>query len=480
VSRALHLAIVGGGITGLAAADAAARAGCQVTLLEADDRAGGKLKLGTVAGVAVDLGAEAILARRPEGTELASTVGLGADLVHPGTTSARIWSRGVLRPLPGGQLMGVPGDLSALAAGGILSDAAVARAQEDESLPATPTEGDVAIGEYVTRRLGREVVERLVEPLLGGVYAGHADLLSLRATVPQLTAAAAAGTALSGAVHTMLAAGAARGPAGPVFAGIRGGVGRLPEAVADDARRHGATLRTGVAVSALSRTGEGWRLELGDGTAINADAVLLAVPGPVAARLLAAAAPNAATDIGTIDYASVALVTFAFPRAALDATSLPGSGFLVPPVDGRAIKAATFSGAKWPWLADSAGDLVIIRTSLGRYGESADLDREDAELAKAALADLADAVGVAAAPVDTHVQRWTDSLPQYSVGHLDRLARARAALPPGIAVAGAAYDGIGIPACIASARGAVASLLAAGTTAAPTKAVGIKERHNEA
>jgi protoporphyrinogen/coproporphyrinogen III oxidase len=480
VSPARHLAIVGGGITGLAAAQAAVRAGWRVTLLEGDHRTGGKLKLGQVAGIGVDLGAESILARRPEGTDLAAEVGLGPDLVHPATTSARIWSRGVLRPLPAGQLMGVPGDLAALEASGVLSAEALARARADESMPPTPVEGDVAVGEYVAARLGREVVDRLVEPLLGGVYAGRADRLSLLATVPQLAGAAAEGAALSGAVRTMLAAGAARGPAGPVFAGIRGGIGRLPAAVAADAAAAGATVRTGTPVSALARTTAGWRLHLGDRSVLDADAVLLAIPAFEAARLLSPLAPGAAADLGAIDYASVALVTFAFPRATLDPGALPGSGFLVPPVDGRTIKAATFSGAKWPWVAEAAGDLVVLRASLGRHGETADLDRDDADLVKAALSDLGDAVGLNAAPADTHVQRWTRSLPQYAVGHLDRVARLRAALPPGIAVAGAAYTGLGIPACIASARTAVASLAAAAPPATPTgHPASRKEGHEE-
>lgn len=455
---ARRLAVVGGGIAGLAAAQHAARTGWRVTLFEAAENVGGKLALGGVAGVPVDLGAEAILARRPEGTALAEEIGLGDDVVHPATTAAGIFSRGKLHPLPGGQLMGVPGDLRALAASGILTAAAVARVRADRLLPRTPVEGDIAIGEYVARRLGRDVVDRLVEPLLGGVYAGHADRLSLAATVPQLVPLAAAGTSLTNGVREVLAKSGRSRAGGPVFAGIRGGVGRLPLAARVDAARHGADVRTGISVSSLTRTVGGWRLELSDGTAFDADAVVLAVPAPAAARLLAGHAPGAVTLLDEVEYASMAIVTFAFPAAAINPDGLPGSGFLVPPVDGRAIKASTFSSAKWPWLAHAAGNLVILRASLGRHGEEQDLERDDADLAKAALADLADAIGLSATPVDTHVQRWLGALPQYAVGHLDRVAAVRAALPADIAVAGAAYDGIGIPACIASARNAVAAL----------------------
>lgn len=470
-----RLAVVGGGITGLAAARHAARAGHLVTLVEADARPGGKLAVGGVAGVPVDLGAEAILARRPEGTDLAVEVGLGDELVHPANTAAGVFSRGELHPLPGGQLMGVPGDLRALAASGILSGAALARARADRLLPRTPVEGDISVGDYVARRLGREVVDRLVEPLLGGVYAGHADRLSLAATMPRLMPIASAGTTLSTGVRDLIASGASGD--GPVFAGIRGGVGRLPGAVAADAERCGARLRTGVAVKALVRTAGGWRLELSDGTSLDADAVLLAVPSPVAAELLAPHAPAARAQLDEIEYASVALVTAAFPRAAVGPDGLPGSGFLVPPVDHRLIKAATFSSAKWSWLDHAAGELVVLRASVGRHREEGDLDRDDADLAKAALADLADAVGLTAPPVETHVQRWPQALPQYAVGHLDRVARARAALPPSVAVAGAAYDGVGIPACIASAHAAVRRLSAVLEHAVAEHAAPEKEGH---
>ncbi len=458
--RPRRVAVVGGGIAGLAAARQAALDGHRVTLIEADSRTGGKLALGAVAGVPVDLGAESILARRPEGTALAEQVGLADEIVHPANTAAGVLSRGELHPLPGGQLMGVPGDLRALAASGILNAAALARVRADRLLPRTPAETDVSVGEYVARRLGREVVDRLVEPLLGGVYAGHADRLSLFATIPQLAPLAGSGGSLTNGVRDLLARSRENGAGGPVFAGIRGGVGRLPGAVDRDARRRGAEVRTGVSVSSLIKTADGWRLALSDGGALDADAVVLAVPAYAAARLLSGHAPTAAEQLGAIEYASMAIVTFAFPAAGIGPDGLPGSGFLVPPVDGLAIKAATFSSAKWPWLAHSAGNLVILRTSLGRHGEDKDLERDDEDLVKAALDDLSGAIGLSATPVETHVQRWYEALPQYAVGHLDRVARARAALPEGIAVAGAAYDGIGIPACIASAHKAVAALTA--------------------
>ncbi len=450
--------MIGGGIAGLAAAaflsGAAGGPGrAAVTLLEAGGRFGGKLLAGEVGGVQVDLGAESMLARRPEAVALAREVGLADFLEPPATAKATVWTRGALRPLPGGQLMGVPGDLDALAASGVLTEEGLRRARHEE--PGQP-DGDIAIGAYVAARLGREVVDRLVEPLLGGVYAGRADEISLRAAVPQLTAIAAGGGSLVDGVHRLLDRPAA---AGPVFQGLAGGLGTLPLAVADACRKAGAELCTDSPVQELRRTPGGWSVRTAERT-FTADAVLLAVPAPVAARLLAAEAPGAAAELAAVEYAGMALVTLAFRRADL-AAAPAGSGFLVPPVDGRSIKAATFSSNKWGWLARSAPDAFVLRTSLGRYREEQALQLADEELVARSLADLREAIGLTALPYDTAVTRWTGGLPQYPVGHLDRVARVREQVGRlgGLALAGAAYEGVGIPACVASARRAVNELL---------------------
>ncbi|RLL70743.1 protoporphyrinogen oxidase [Streptomyces sp. Z26] len=467
----MHVIVIGGGIAGLAAAHRLLLGGARVTLLEASPRLGGKLRVGEVAGVAVDLGAESMLARRPEGVDLARAVGLGDALQPPATAGATVWTRGALRPMPRGHVMGVPGDPAAL--DGVVSPEGVARIARDAELPATEVGEDVAVGRYVAERLGREVVDRLVEPLLGGVYAGDAYRLSMRAAVPQLYEAARAGRSLLAGVRALQERqAAAAAPAGPVFMGVDGGVGRLPAATAEACRAAGADLRTGTAVRALRRTGgpdgggAGWRVETDDGGAVGAltaDAVVLAVPAPAAARLLAAEAPAAAAELAAVEYASMAVVTLAFRRADLAAVP-PGSGFLVPPVDGRTIKASTFSANKWAWSAERDPDLFVLRTSVGRYGEEDRLRCDDAELVSASRRDLAAAAGIAAEPVDTRVTRWDDGLPQYVVGHLDRVARVRdlVAALPGLAVCGAAYDGVGIPACVASARRAADETLARG------------------
>ncbi|MER7840578.1 protoporphyrinogen oxidase [Streptomyces sp. NPDC096040] len=491
-----QVVVIGAGIAGLAAAHRLLERGLRVTVLEASERVGGKLLPGEIAGVRVDLGAESMLARRPEAVALAREVGLDDRLQPPGTATASIWTRGALRPMPRGHVMGVPGTAAALS--GLLSKEGLARIERDADLPRTEVGDDVAVGEYVAGRLGREVVDRLVEPLLGGVYAGDAYRISMRSAVPQLYQAARTHDSLTEAVREIQAKAAASQQTGPVFMGIEGGVGTLPLAVADSVRARGGEIVTGTPVTELRRMGPGgardfdgadsqtggsglpwagtradgdreagrgaadgshtgWRVVAGD-RVLYADAVIVAVPAPVAAALLRAEAPAAAAELAAVEYASMALITLAYRRA--DLTLPEGSGFLVPPVDGRTIKAATFASQKWGWIAEENPDVVVVRTSVGRYGETEVLGREDGDLVDVSRHDLREATGLAAAPVATRVTRWTDGLPQYPVGHHARVARVRehVAKLPGLAVCGAQYDGVGIPACIASAYAAVDQL----------------------
>ncbi|MFE6176535.1 protoporphyrinogen oxidase [Streptomyces sp. NPDC056464] len=448
-----QVVVIGGGIAGLAAAHRLLGAGRQVTVLEASQRVGGKLLPGEIAGVRVDLGAESMLARRPEAVALARAVGLDERLQPPATASASIWTRGALRPMPKGHVMGVPGTAAALS--GVLSDEGLARIERDADLPRTEVGDDVAVGEYVAARLGREVVDRLVEPLLGGVYAGDAYRISMRSAVPQLYQAAKTYDSISEAVREIQAKAAADQQTGPVFMGIEGGVGRLPLAVAESVRARGAEIVTGAPVTELRReTSGGWRVVAGD-RVLRADAVVVAVPAPAAAALLRAEVPEAAAELDGIEYASMALITLAYRRADTDIPA--GSGFLVPPVDGRTIKASTFASQKWGWIADEDPDTLVLRTSVGRYGETEILGRDDDHLVEVSRRDLKEATGLDAAPLQTRVTRWTDGLPQYPVGHHARVARVRehVAGVPGLAVCGAQYDGVGIPACIASAYAAV-------------------------
>jgi oxygen-dependent protoporphyrinogen oxidase len=466
------IAIVGAGIAGLAAAFFLRDEPAQVIVLDGAARPGGKLALAEVAGCPVDVGAEALLTRRPEGTGLIEAAGLGGELVPAGTTAARIWSRGEMRPLPARQFMGVPADAAGLAQAGLLSAAGLARARQEPDLPSTHRDGDVPVASYVAARFGQEVVDRLVDPLLGGVYAGRSEELSFEATLPALAEASRRHATLTAAAGALLPSpggadqthGAGAGqPRPPVFSSLAGGLGTLPAALATAS---GAQLRTGAMVRELLPTDRGWRLTVGSAHApqwLDADAVILALPGRPASRLLAgvpgAAAASAA--LGEISYASMAIVTLAYPAAAFP--QLPDtSGYLVPAVDGHPVKAVTFSSVKWPLLRQRAADLIFVRCSLGRIGEEQVLQRDDAELTALAAADLAAATGVRGAPAASLVTRWGGALPQYSVGHLDRVARIQASLAaqPRLAACGAAYAGVGIPACIATARTAVDQVVA--------------------
>lgn len=464
MSRPL-VAVVGAGVSGLAAAWRLQASGrCDVVVLEQSHRTGGVLLRGPVPGgpdgLVVDLGAEAMLARRPEALDLVAELGLQADVEHPVTTRAAVWSRGALRPMPAGTVMGVPGDPAALA--GLLDDDEVAVAAAEPPGSWEPVDGDVDVAGWVSARVGRAVVDRLVEPLLGGVYAGHADRLSLRATVPQLWPVARSGGSVVRAVAQSAGVGTAAG--GPVFAGLRGGVARLAEELTSR-----LDVRTRTAVHRVERLpGKGFRLHTGarpDPRVVDVDGLVVALPPGRAGRLLADVVPNAAADLSTVRTASMALCTVVLPPGAFDglAGGGPLSGVLVPPVEGRLVKAMTFSSAKWAWVRAAAGGHEVLRMSVGREGEEPVLQRPDADLLAAALADAAELLGRRLEPLAATVTRWGGALPQYGVGHVDLVARVRAAVQavPGLALAGATYEGVGIPACIASADAAAAQVLTA-------------------
>ena len=464
----MRVIVVGAGIAGLTAAWDLQRAGHEVVVLEASHRIGGKIRRAEVAGVTVDVGAEAMLARRPEGVALAEALGL--PIVHPTSASSRIWTRGELRPLPR-SLMGVPMDLDALEASGVLSPEGMERARQEASLPvdgasqSLADDIDVMVGDLVDQRFGPEVTDRLVEPLLGGVYAGRAREISIRAAVPQLAAMATKGPLTPQAVAIAPAS-----PGVPVFAGIAGGMGLLVETLAA-----GLDVRTGARVWLVSHpTERSPRFEVSFGTARGeeiteeADGVIVAIPAWPAAHILTELPWQVTDELRYLDYASVAVITLAFRAEDLP---LDGSvsGFLVPPVDGRFIKASTFSFAKWDWVREAGDGLLLLRASVGRAGDVGALDYTDVELVERSLADLREAIGPTGEPVDTHVQRWTDALPQYWLEHVRSVATLREAVAqvPGLAVCGAAYDGVGIPAVIASAHRAAAEVTeVAGTTPA--------------
>ena len=431
---------------------------------------GGKLLPGEIEGAPVDLGAESMLARRPEAVALAREVGLGDRLQPPATSTAAIWTRGALRPMPKGHVMGVPGAARPLA-GRPVRRGPRPRSRGTATCPAPRSATTSRVGEYVAARLGREVVDRLVEPLLGGVYAGDAYRISMRAAVPQLFEAASTHGSLLEGVRGHPGEGRRGGSSGgPVFAGIDGGIGTLPLAVADAVRARGGEIRHRDArCSACTRTADGWRVRTDSG-AVDADGVVVAVPRRPPPRCSPTSRRPPPPNSPTVEYASMALVTLAFRRA-----DLPRS----PTAAASSCRRSTAAPSrpppsprhKWGWIEERGPDLFVLRTSVGRYGETAHLDRDDADLVDVSLEDLGAAVGLAAQPVATTVTRWIGGLPQYPVGHLARVARIREAVAelPGLRVCGAAYDGVGIPACVASARRAADEIIATSTLARSTQ-----------
>ncbi|MGH9212227.1 MAG: protoporphyrinogen oxidase [Acidimicrobiales bacterium] len=561
----VDLVVVGGGITGLAAAWEARQRGAEVLVLEAGDQAGGMLRTSPVAGIPLDESADAFLARVPEAVTLCTELGLATELVSPATGRAYVWVDGSLRCLPEAHLLGVPTDLEAVESTGILSPDGLARAHQDLRrhdawVPATagappaadPTKArddqagatahrgaapaDESVGALVRRRLGDEVLDRLVAPLVGGIWAGDCDRLSLQAATPALAEARSRAPSLvegAASVRADALASAARDPGSseaqqasaasaggrhdhkraapgaprPVFLAPRGGMAQLVEALR---AALGDRLRTGHTVTAIepmSTTGRGrWCIHVAPspdrgstgldtrhpfatsgqnvaapdadhtaGTrrtarptgdtdrAITADGVVVATPAFAAAPLVAPHCPGATATLASIEYASVALVALAVPRGGVD-RPLDGSGFLVPPSAGRTLTACSWTSSKWPHLTEGAGagDLVLLRASAGRDGDDRALALDDAKLVDAVLADLADAMGLRAAPVDVRVSRWLQSFPQPRPGHLDRVATLEVELArdaPGLLVAGAWARGVGIPACIRAGRHATRAAL---------------------
>jgi len=500
------VAVVGGGMAGLAAAwelsgGAAGGPSPRIVILEAGGRAGGKVRSTEFCGRTVDVAADAFLARRPEATRLCDELGLGDALVAPGASGASLWVRGRLRLMPDGVNLGVPTRAWPMVRSGLLGPGGLVRAGLDLVRPhrADPDDtADRSVGDIVGSRLGPEVVERLVDPLVGGIHAGGVDDLSAEATFPPLLAAARRSGSLIRALRQPPApagGGAAPAPTGgpppPVFWSLAGGNARLPAELAATLSGRGVAVHTGVAVESMDRLPADdeatWRLVLtGDagpvagavGSSDNArtldvDAVVLAVPAGQAAGLLGDHAPRAASILAAVEHASVTVITLSMP-AGVVRSPLVGTGFLVPrtsTIDGRTplITGGTYLSRKWPGLARPEDEL--IRLSVGRFGDTRPDTLDDDELTAAVVAELSAVLDVAGAPRASMVTRWDGAFPQYRVGHLARTQEVEEAVAglPGVAVAGCAYRGVGIPAVVGSGRTAATRVLRALDGTAPAR-----------
>jgi oxygen-dependent protoporphyrinogen oxidase len=375
-----------------------------------------------------------------------------------------VWARGRLRTLPEGHALGIPTRFWPTARSGILGLRGTLGLARDAVLPRPDARGpigDRSIGPLVARKLGRRVVDTLVDPLIGGIHAGSVDDMSAAATYPPLLAAAQRRGGLMRALRAEVPAPVADGP--PLFWALDGGMASLVHALAAGLRARGADVRLSAPAERLDRSPNGWTV-WSAGQALEADAVVLATPAPATATLLRAHDDEVAGLLEAIDYASVVLATFRVGADEVPPT-LSGTGFLVPrrgPHKGRepwAVTACTFLDRKWPHL-ERDGE-VLLRASLGRIDDTRASGWSDGEVAERAWEELGALMGVVGQPREAVVVRYADAFPQYRVHHLLRTAGIEAALARlhGVAVAGAAYHGVGIPACVASGRSAAHALL---------------------
>lgn len=439
------IAVVGGGIAGLAAAHQIANhEQFDVTVFERDVTVGGRIRSSPFAGLDdIDEGADAFLARVPEAMQLATEVGLDQDLINPEAVGAAVWFD-ELHPIPDGLLLGVPGKLLPMARSGLLSWRGKARAALEPLLPRTSLKSD-SIGHYVRARFGNEVHERLVDALVGSIYATDTDRFSL-AEVPQLDALARRHRSmLLGARATRDATGTATAAAAPIFATPRTGVAGLARATAAAVTAGGGTVRLGHGIGSIRAVGDCWEV---DGQPFAA--VVMATPAGAAADLLGTAAPDAARLLGTAETADVIMVTLHIAPDEWPDRLDGRSGYLVPKPVQRWVTAASFGSQKWRhW--QPAGGGQILRVSMGRDGRPV-LQLGDDEVVERVLDDLEIHLGVRFSPLDIRISRWPGAFAQYRPHHARWVDAVEACLPTGLFVAGAGYRGIGIPACIRQGR----------------------------
>lgn len=454
-----HVVVVGAGVTGLTAAHkllARSLTPVEVTVLDAAPRTGGLVRTTPFAGLdAVDEAADAFLARVPHAMDLATELGLGAEIVAPTGAHASVWHQG-LHAIPGDLMMGVPASVRAFATSGLFSPAGKARAALEPFLPAT--HDNDSIGAYVRARFGDEIHERLVDPLVGSIYAADTDNFSL-AAVPQIAALTGERSMLAAARKARRRAAEAQAVPGQVFGTPRHGMGSLIAALETAINSRGGTVRTGCAVQSVERSGGHYVLETSSGR-FEADAVVLASPARVTAPLVRPLDADSADALARWTHAGVVLITLAIPRDQWP-SHLDGSGYLVPKPDQRWVTAASFGSNKWAHWRPADGSM-ILRVSLGRDGlDVADFD--DDKLVNLCLADLKMHLGRDFSPREVRISRWAASFPQYRPRHfveVERVEHALASRAPGVVVAGASYRGIGIPACIQQATSAAERIAA--------------------
>jgi protoporphyrinogen/coproporphyrinogen III oxidase len=453
-----HMVVIGGGISGLAAAHRIVRdaPAMRVTLVEAEDRLGGKIVTERIDGFVIEGGPDSFLATKPRGIGLCEEVGIAGRLqgVTPQRRRAFVLSRGRLHDLPEGLTGLVPTRLAPLVRSTLLSPLAKARVALDYAISPRRSEGDESLGGFIRRRLGGEAWERLVEPLMAGIYAADGDTLSLEATFPQLRQAERQhGGLIRGVLAARRAAASSGAPSTSAFLTPESGLGELVAAL-EERLRHGAVdIRTSTAAHRVTKAGDRYDVWLHNGDVVSGDALIVAAPAFVAANLLAEIAPDLASELQAIPHSSTAIVTLAYRRVEIP-QPLDSHGYVVPRVEGSAILACTWSSRKWAGRAPAGWEL--IRVFVGRSGQEGVLSLSDDALVTLACGEVAERLGIRVMPSLHRVTRWPRGMPQYVLGHPERIARIEPALGarPGLFLAGNAYRGVGLPDCIASGEAA--------------------------
>ncbi len=478
-----RVVVVGGGVSGLAAAHrlmgrgAHGRRPSEVVVLEAKDRIGGAIWTDRVDGFVIEGGADSFITNKPWAVDLCRELGLGDQLIGTDDRNRRsfVVRKGKLVPVPEGFVLMAPGRLAPLLASPILSIPGKLRLLMDLILPRKADDSDESLAAFVRRRLGREALERLVQPLVGGIYTADPNELSLKATLPQFPAMEREHGSLIRAARRQARQSrsperAASGARYGLFASLADGMDTLPRALA--AALPPRTVRTGTAVRRISRPdpGKPWRIELLDGPPIEAGGVILTTEAHASARLIDGVDAALALQLRSIPYASSAIVTVAYRRDQV-AHPLDGFGAVVPAIEGRSILAVSFLSVKFPRRAPAG--TALMRVFVGGATQPGLFDRDDDELKALVRAELASLLGASGEPLLIEVGRHPRAMPQYTLGHLDRVdaIRLRASRHSRLILAGNAFHGVGIPDCVRSGRDAAdAMLLALADPAAPAAA----------
>lgn len=463
MKRSPTVAIVGGGISGLAAAHAllekaaAADTRPRCIVLESGPSWGGKIVTRQVGEFVTEAGPDSFLSQKPAGIQLCSKLGLSERLINTNETDKKafVLKGGRLHELPEGLLSFVPRQLGPFLRSGLLSWAGMARMGLDLVVPRGPSEGDQTVAEFLRRRFGAQAYTRVLEPLMAGIYAGDAEQMSLRATFPaffdleQRYGSVIRGMMRNRREASLVPTGGAKRT---MFVSLRNGLGELIKTLTTQLAEEGVELclmRSVDAVRVRSHQPGRWMYDLilGDGSALAADAVVLATPAYVSAELLRPLSPMAAGLLDMIPYTSTATISLAYPVEGVKG-KVEGFGFIVPRIEGRDLIAATWTSLKWPYRAPI--DRVLVRCYAGGVGREAILELDDEQLVSKVRAELSSLCGIRAVPEFVEVNRWPRAMPQYTRGHLERLTQLDAAVSRygGLVLTGAGFRGVGIPDCV--------------------------------